>query len=377
VHGDRFDQEVADSYFGRVAEPLPKDPAVRSVVVTHLLADRQPFLDGVSRVSPIALLLPKPKSLDPGAKARLDPKIRVEELRRSALHEEGFAAKLIADCGGGPFVVLDVGGYFAPLLYELHGTFGNEFVGVVEDTENGLQKYEALGDWPVPVVSVARSPLKNAEDYLVGQSIVFSVEAILRERSAIFQGRRATVIGYGKVGRSIASLLFSRGVSTRVYDVDPIRMTEAMSHGFEVPATLEDALDLADLVLCATGNLSLTGDDFRLIRRGAYIATVTSSDDELDLHALRASYHEEPLSNHFTRFSSQDHYFYLLNKGNAVNFLHGAAVGPFINLVQGEIIVAVREICGARFGPGLGELGQGDRRSIAKVWLDHYGSWVR
>ena len=53
---------------------------------------------------------------------------------------------------------------------------------MVEDTENGLRRY--LGAWkpPCPVFSVARSPLKDPEDYLVGQSVVFSAEALLRGR---------------------------------------------------------------------------------------------------------------------------------------------------------------------------------------------------
>lgn len=369
--------ERAETYFAKVSEPMQGSPRARSIIITHLLGDRPPFLAGVGKVAPIAVLLPKPKSIDRGTRTRLDPAITVRELRRDLLHSSGYAIELIdQSTQGEPFVILDIGGYFAPLLSELTTTYDDRFVGVVEDTENGLQKYSALDAVPVPVISVARSPLKNAEDYLVGQSIVFSVEALLRERGAIFQGRKAAVIGYGKVGGSIATLLHSRGVWTTVYDIDPVRMTEAMSHGFEVPKNLNSALMEADLVLCATGNLSLSGEAFRLIRSGAYVATVTSSDDELDLRSLRAIYREDRLDNHFTRFSTRGHHFYLLNKGNAVNFLHGAAVGPFINLVQGEIIVSVRELCASHLSPGLQELNQDHRRMVAEIWLEHYGSWV-
>lgn len=371
------ERQRAETYFSEVSAPLPGLPRARSIVITHLLRDRPPFLSGISRVAPVTVLLPKPKSIDRGTRARLDPAIMVKELSRDLLQADGYAAELIdGSTDSEPFVLLDIGGYFAPLLEELATKYEGRFLGVVEDTENGLRKYEALRRVPVPVVSVARSPLKNAEDYLVGQSIVFSVEALLRERGAIFQGRKAVVIGYGKVGRSIASLLHSRGVWTTVYDTDPVRLTEAMSHGFEVSQDREAALAKADLVLCATGNLSLSGEAFKLIRPGAFVATVTSSDDELDLRSLQRAYGEDRLDNHFTRFVAPGHHFYLLNKGNAVNFLHGAAVGPFINLVQGEIIVGVRELCHSHLSPGLQELDQGHRRRVAEVWLNHYGSWV-
>jgi len=81
----------------------------------------------------------------------------------------------------------------------------------------------------------------------------------------------------------------------------------------------------------------------RLSRRpnGAYIASVTSADDELDLTGLSALYEQHPAGDHITRYTATGHYFYVLNSGNAVNFLHGACVGPFIYLVQAEILAAL------------------------------------
>lgn len=64
--------------------------------------------------------------------------------------------------------------------------------------------------------------------------------------------------------------------------------------------------------------------------------------------------------------------FFLLNDGNAVNFLHGASVGPFIYLVQAELIAAVRILARGDLGPGIHEIPDSDRRDIASIWLDHY-----
>jgi adenosylhomocysteinase len=103
-------------------------------------------------------------------------------------------------------------------------------------------------------------------------------------------GRTACVIGYGKLGRSIAHLLHARHVRTVVYDCDPIRQVEAMSHGFPVGGDLRKALCGAGLVICATGNLALRRPDFSLLDNGAYVATVTSSDDELEIGDLHYDY---------------------------------------------------------------------------------------
>ncbi|MFE1876672.1 hypothetical protein ACFW9N_38405 [Streptomyces sp. NPDC059496] len=62
----------------------------------------------------------------------------------------------------------------------------------------------------------------------------------------------------------------------------------------------------------------------------------------------------------------------VLRSYNAVNFLHGASVGPFIYLVQAELIAAVRILARGDLGPGIHEIPDSDRRDIASIWLDHY-----
>jgi adenosylhomocysteinase len=242
----------------------------------------------------------------------------------------------------------------------------------VEDTENGHRRYLEAGEPPVPVVSVARSPLKEPEDFLVGQSVVFSTEALMRSRGDIMQGRAALVIGFGKLGSSIARLLAAKGVQVTVHDVDPVRRTHALSQGFAVASHRCAALSAAGLVLCATGALALVGEDFPSLRNGAYVATVTSSEDELELAGLSNVYSHSMVAEHVSRYETTGHYFYLLNGGNAVNFLHGASVGPFIYLVQSELIAAVSMLAEGVREPGMHEVSDPDRADIAGIWLNYF-----
>ncbi|WP_322780263.1 adenosylhomocysteinase, partial [Frankia sp. Cas4] len=219
---------------------------------------------------------------------------------------------------------------------------------------------------------VARSSLKLAEDYLVGQSVVFSTEALLRAHGDVLHGREACVIGYGKIGRSVATTLRAKSIRTTVCETDPVRAVEAMAHGFPVTATKGGALSRSGVVVCATGNRALTGHDFYELRTGAYLATVTSSDDELDLGVVRGTYQESRLGPHLTRLSRGDHHFYLLNDGNAVNFIHGASVGPFIFLVHGEILAAISALPSGPLEPGFHEVDPQDREMISRLWLHHF-----
>lgn len=74
--------------------------------------------------------------------------------------------------------------------------------------------------------------------------------------------------------------MVSRGVQVIVFDIDPVRRTQALSQGFTVARDRERALRGAALVLCATGSASLRGEDFSDLRNGAYVATVTSSEED-------------------------------------------------------------------------------------------------
>ncbi len=342
---DTLDEKRVRMFFKSVISEFPVGQPVTSIVVTHLLPDRPFFLEALNQIAPIRSVLWKPKSASPDVFNYLQHKYQFDELSRHKLSDpEALRKYLACRAGGRKLVILDIGGYFASRVDLVACYVEGRLLGIVEDTENGVKRYENVDRLPVPIVSVARSPLKAPEDFLVGQSVVFSTEALLREQGDILHGRTACVIGYGKLGHSIARLLHARHVRTVVYDVDPIKAVQAMSHGFLVATSLEKALLGAGIVFCATGNLSLTSRDFCLLNDGAYVATVTSSDDELQLADLKDKYEVTHVADYVTRYRSNDHVFFLLNRGQAVNFIHGAAVGPFIYLVQAEIIASLSRI---------------------------------
>lgn len=369
-----FERAHLDAYFGRVAARFTPAERPAAFLITHLLPERPAFVRGVGSVTDLRAVLPKPKSVHSPAQRQVEAEGHVcDKLSRAQFSDAERALRYLElRAPACPVLLLDVGGYFAPSLDALCDRFSGRILGVVEDTENGHKRYAELDKLPCPVVSVARSPLKDPEDFLVGQSVVFSTEALMRERGDILHGRTALVIGFGKLGSSIARLLHAKGVRVTVYDIDPVRRTQALSQGFTVARDHAGGLEDAGLVLCATGSLSLRGEDFPRLRNGAYVASVTSSEDELELAGLPEVYERAHLGDHVTRYLTTGHFFYLLNGGNAVNFLHGASVGPFIYLIQAEVLAACSALSGARLDPGLHEVGDADRAAIAATWLDYF-----
>ncbi|MGH4031079.1 adenosylhomocysteinase [Actinomycetota bacterium Odt1-20B] len=370
---ETVDRARLETYFGRVADKFSTPERPSSLLITHLLPERPAFVRAVGKVTNLRAVLPKPKSINAAALREVEGTVACDELTREMFADPDTAVTYLETrAAGEPVVLLDVGGYFAPALDALCDRFSGTVLGVVEDTENGHKRYADRDKLPCPVVSVARSPLKDPEDFLVGQSVVFSAEALLRGRGDIFHGRPALVLGFGKLGSSIARLLHVKGVRVIVFDIDPVRRAQAMSQGFEVARDRDQAVEIAGLVLCATGALSLRGEDFPRLKNGAYVATVTSSEDELELEGLPAGYTRDGAGENVTRYTATGHYFYLLNGGNAVNFLHGASVGPFIFLVQSEILAGAAMLARGALDATMHEVPATDRAAIAATWLHYY-----
>ena len=361
------------SHFFEDITPYREGDDLKLVVVTHLLDTPPVFLESLQQFAQVKMVLPKPKSISRTTLERVEEQFQVVIKKRSQIKSvEVVSAILNEYVPQGNLILVDIGGYFAAALPELPERLKANLLGVVEVTENGLQRYQEHSSLPVPVLSVARSPLKSPEDYLTGQSIVYSAEALMRECHHIMNGGNAVVFGYGKIGRSIAKALYEKNINTKVVEIDPIRAIEARSRGFDL-INKEEALQSSDVIFCATGNQSLANHDFNRIKNGAFIFSVTSSDDELELSRADSNFAVSQETQHIARYERLGQYFYLANRGNAINFIHNAEVGPYIYLVQGEVIKAINYIRKHNVESGLSELPTEERRDLATRWLAHFG----
>jgi adenosylhomocysteinase len=367
----------ARDFFDQFGRSLPATDTA-CVTVTHLLPGQIDFLDTLDAVSKLAAVLPKPKSADPRTRGAVLKRFALDELNRARFADpQQILPYLESRLAGQRTVLVDIGGYFAPALEEICARFSGQIVGVVEDTENGQHRYQALGHLPCPVYSVARSPLKEPEDRLVGEAIVFSVETLLRRLGEVLPGRRGCVLGFGKIGSGIAGALHARHVAVTVLDTDPVRQAQALARGYAT-ATLPNALGASDLVFSATGSRALHTEHLALLRPGAYLAAATSRDDEFAFdvgelsRARGGGFARRDVLPGIAHYSRADHSWHLMGNGNAVNFLHSSAIGPAIHLIKAEIIAAVALLGSQEHAPGLHEVPARLRAQIAELWVDHF-----
>jgi adenosylhomocysteinase len=368
------------SFFQSIIEPLRYKDVDSVIVVIHAGVEVDNFLQAISQFARIAAVIPKSSSKKFSNLTLLKQRYPVVDVDRHYIKNRTSHFIDVVDelTKNERFAIVDMGGYFSRITIDLVMRFGSRFIGVVEDTENGHQKYDVAVqihnqfESIFPIISVARSSLKDPEDALVGQAIVFSAESVMRERGNILMGKVVGVIGFGKIGRSIAFSLVSRGARVDVYDSNPILVATALSLGFHAYCR-SDFLSRADILFCATGNKSISTSDGIYLKNGLHIFCATSSDDELSICLRKKLLTESFLESPHTRrvvLSYKD--IYIHNDGNSINFLHGAVVDRFIELVQGEIIYSLGSLGWSPRGR-ISYLPDLDKKYIARQWISKYG----
>lgn len=313
------------------------------IVVSHLIDTGIPYIKTIDKYFDLQSIIPKQKSINYDL---LDffPKAKILNIAREDINNEPEIIEKILDNRpkGNKIVLLDIGAYFSSIGNRLKERYGEYFLGIIEDTENGYQKY-LKQSLTYPLISVARSLLKENEDYLVGQAVVFSAEYLLREQGILMNGKSIGIIGIGKIGNGILSSLKSKSSEVSIFDINPVSLVIAHSRGAKIDHKL-NILKNSDILFLATGNLSLKEEEYKYLQNGSILFSVTSSDDEINISWLENKYNVETVSKYIKKYEKNGHYFFIANDGNAVNFIHGAVVDDFILLVQKEMIDTILEL---------------------------------
>jgi adenosylhomocysteinase len=103
------------------------------------------------------------------------------------------------------------------------------------------------------------------------------------------------------------------------------------------------------------------------------LASVTSADDEFAFSLAQLPWPSEEVCPHVLALTRPDgSTIFLLNRGEAVNFVHGAVIGEYVYLVLAEIIEGVHQLAHQASTPGLHELPQATMQRIARLWLTDF-----
>jgi adenosylhomocysteinase len=242
----------------------------------------------------------------------------------------------------------------------------------VEDTKQGLWRYEQAHPLPLPVFTIADSPLKALEDFQVGRSVAYSVERLLRLRFyRLLSECRILVLGYGGIGTALAEHLRRVGADVAVYDPDNVRMSAAVVHGFRV-GEREDLLSWAGVIVGVSGQCALDAKDLPHLRDGVVLASGSSKQVEFDGDGLRREASAIVEVDEVLEIEAGGRTVYLLNDGKPVNFMEQSILGSVLDLVYTELYLCTRELARVAWDPGLHRLDPGMQQETARRWHEQY-----
>ncbi len=200
---------------------------------------------------------------------------------------------LFAFEGGEPLnMILDDGGDLTNLVLDHYPELVANIGGISEETTTGVHRlYERVknGTLPLPAININDSVTKSKFDNKYGckESLV---DAIRRATDVMMAGKVAVVCGYGDVGKGSAASLKGSGCRVIVTEIDPICALQAAMDGFAVKR-LENALNEADIIVTATGNLSIVREEhFRKMKDKAIVCNIGHFDNEIDMAWLNKNY---------------------------------------------------------------------------------------
>jgi len=103
----------------------------------------------------------------------------------------------------------------------------------------------------------------------------------------MMSGKVAIVAGFGDVGKGSAASLRQSGARVMVTEADPICALQAAMEGYEV-VLMDEAIDKADIVVTATGNIDIvTADHMRKMKDRAILCNIGHFDNEIQVEALK------------------------------------------------------------------------------------------
>jgi adenosylhomocysteinase len=136
-----------------------------------------------------------------------------------------------------------------------------------------------------PAINVNDSVTKSKFDNKYGcrHSLI---DGINRATDVLIGGKVAVVCGYGDVGKGCAESLRGQGARVIVTEIDPICALQAAMDGYQV-STLDDVLDIADIIITSTGNKDVvTVDQMARMKHQAILGNIGHFDNEIDMAGL-------------------------------------------------------------------------------------------
>lgn len=184
-----------------------------------------------------------------------------------------------------PDLLVDVGFDLIHAVLTRRRDLAPRIRGAVEITRSGITRLRA-SEPPFPVINVNDGRLKNAVENRHGVPAAIW-QGVTEVTGMHLGGRRCAVVGYGPVGKGLATYGRAVGMGIEVVENQPIRRLYAHYDGFPT-CGIEQALERSQFIVTATGARNvITTEHLASARDGLVLLNAGHGGDEIDLRSLK------------------------------------------------------------------------------------------
>lgn len=319
------------------------------VVRDHLLLEKYNLLSALVRLGLDASRCWVVRKLDATRYGeRVAAQLAVDGFRIVGAEEplDEIAAHIATDAARRPLIVVDDGGDLGLAIWRRLRHEGRQF-HLLESTSKGVRTLLEAG-LDGEFADVASSTVKLQLSRSIAVSCVMRFRELLRHEH--LAGELCHVVGYGRLGRHVASLLEQTGTFVTVSDVRPEAREDAANDGFNVfSSPLEALTAMPHSYLFGCSGVPVVGHhEVARLRGAATLASVSSQDLRPVLTWLRARARAQPRRGVGTRYTLADgRSWTVLADGHAINLFHAEGVGeldydPFTALLLLLVVETAR-----------------------------------
>ena len=237
-----------------------------------------------------------------------------------------------------PDVLIDDGADLISLVNTSRRELIPRIRGASEETTTGVNRLRAManaGRLRFPVMAVNDSPAKRLFDNRFGTA-ESTLQAIMGITNTLIAGKQVVVVGYGYVGRGMASRAKGLGAIVTVVEGDAIRALEATMDGFRV-MRMAEAAKVGGIFITTTGNLkAIRVEHMRRMRDGAILCNAGHFNVEIDIEGLaKLATRRRNVLEDIEEFRLKDgRRLYLLAEGRLVNLAGLRSLGHPIEIMD-------------------------------------------
>jgi len=217
-------------------------------------------------------------------------------------------------------IIVEDGGYIIP---KIHGREYKEIkahvIGAVEQTTKGEREDGNIRNLAFPILSIARSNLKNRfEPPHVARAMINNLQRLLNNIN--FSSQKVLLIGYGTIGKEIAiQLRDTLRMNVTIYDSDAEKMVEAIQNGFDTCSYLSNGVSDKYMIIGATGETSIGRGELLSMRHNVYLVSASSDQREIGLQELTAlSSKQEEIKSNGKKVGTK---YTIRGRGSAINLI--------------------------------------------------------